>query len=266
MKTHAERQAPGPPSGRRSLCPSQNQLCGRQPWGSLLLAAALLAASPPAWALDLPALVALLAQRRNTEARFVEERFISGLDQPLRSSGTLSFQAPDRFSRQTLEPRPEAMSVVGNTVTLTRGGRTRQMTLDAVPEATALLEALRGTLNGDLALLQKFYTARVEGHASRWRLTLTPLAQRLGTQVRQLEIEGQQSDLKSVEVLLAGGDRSVMHIEPLRPAAAGAVAPAPNVAPTAAPKPAPAPAPTPAPTPAPAAAPAPVTTPRATPP
>ncbi len=204
----------------------------RQPrhWRGLLLAASLWASSVPAWAFDLPALVALLAQRRNTEARFVEERFISGLDQPLRSSGTLSFQAPDRFSRQTLEPRPEAMSVAGNTVTLTRAGRTRQMTLDAVPEATALLETLRGTLNGDLALLQKFYAARVEGNASRWRLTLTPLAQRLGTQVRQLDIEGQEADLKTVEVLLAGGDRSVMTIEPLRPApgtTAPALAPAP---------------------------------------
>lgn len=182
-----------------------------------LLSLILLALAAPAWALDLPGLVALLGQRGNTEARFVEERFVSGLELPLRSSGTLSFSAPDRFSRQTLEPRPEAMSVAGNTVTMTRGGRTRQMTLDAVPEATALLEALRGTLNGDLATLQKYYSARVDGTAARWRLTLIPLAQRLSTQVRQLDIEGQGGDLRSVELLLAGGDRSVMSIEPIRP-------------------------------------------------
>jgi outer membrane lipoprotein-sorting protein len=181
------------------------------------LAAALLSATvAPAWALDLPGLAALLGQRRNAEARFVEERFVAGLDQPLRSSGTLSFRAPDRFARTTLEPRPESMSVDGNTVTLKRGGRTRQMNLDAVPEATALVEALRGTLSGDLATLQKFYTARVDGNATRWKLTLTPLAQRLGTQVRQLDIEGQGPDLKSVEVQLAGGDRSVMSIDTLR--------------------------------------------------
>jgi len=171
--------------------------------------------SPAAWAFDLKELGALLGQQRNAEARFTEERFVSGLDQPLRSSGTLSFTAPDRFARQTLEPRAESMLVEGNNVTLKRGGRTRQMTLDAVPEATALLEALRGTLSGDLALLQKSYQARLLGNATRWRLTLTPLAQRLGTQVKQLEIEGQGPNLKSVEVQLAGGDRSVMTIEPL---------------------------------------------------
>ena len=175
-----------------------------------------LAAAVPAWALDVAGLAALLGQRRSAEARFVEERFVAGLDQPLRSSGTLSFSAPDRFVRTTLTPRAESMSVDGNTVTLKRGGRTRQMTLDAVPEATALVEALRGTLNGDLATLQKFYTARVDGNATRWKLTLTPLAQRVGTQVRQVDIEGQGPDLKSVELQLAGGDRSVMSIEPLR--------------------------------------------------
>jgi hypothetical protein len=193
----------------------------------LLLGVLALTALAPAWALDLPGLAALLGQRRNAEARFVEERFVTGLDQPLRSSGTLSFSAPDRFSRTTLEPRPESMSVEGNTVTLKRGGRTRQMTLDAVPEATALVEALRGTLNGDLATLQKFYTARVDGNATRWKLTLQPLAQRLGSQVRQLDIEGQGPDLKSVEVLLAGGDRSVMSIETIPQATApGAPRPA----------------------------------------
>jgi hypothetical protein len=182
--------------------------------GVLVLSA--LGAAFPAWALDLPGLASLLAQKRNAEARFVEDRFVAGLDQPLRSSGTLSFAAPDRFARTTLEPRLESMSVEGNTVTLKRGGRTRQMSLDTVPEATALVEALRGTLNGDLATLQKFYTARVDGSAARWKLTLTPLAQRIGTQVKQLDIEGQGPDLKSVEVQLAGGDRSVMSIEALR--------------------------------------------------
>ena len=199
---------------------------------ALALALALTAgASLPAFALDLPALAALLSQRRNADARFVEERYVAGLDQPLRSSGTLSFKAPDSFSRVTLEPRPESMSVVGNTVTVKRGGRTRQMTLDAVPEATALVEALRGTLNGDFTTLQKYYTARVDGNATRWRLTLRPIAQRLGGQVQQLDMEGQGADLKSVEVLLSGGDRSVMSIESI-----AATSPAPAPAPRRAPK------------------------------
>jgi outer membrane lipoprotein-sorting protein len=166
-------------------------------------------------AFDLTALAALLAQRKTAEARFVEERFVTGIDEPLRSSGTLSFTAPTRFVRRTLEPRPETMAVDGNELTLQRGGRTRRMTLDAVPEATALVEAIRGTLNGDADALRRHYDARVEGGPARWVLTLTPKSERVGTQVKRLELQGQASELRHVEVLLTGGDRSVMRLETL---------------------------------------------------
>jgi outer membrane lipoprotein-sorting protein len=181
----------------------------------LLLTARRAVQAQPA-AFDLAALATLLASRKSAEARFVEERFVAGLDQPLRSSGTLSFQAPGRFVRSTLEPRPEMMAVDGNDVTLQRGGRTRRMSLDAVPEATALVEAIRGTLTGDMAALRRHYQPRVEGSAARWRLLLVPNGQRLGTQVKQLELEGSGAELRHVEVLLTGGDRSVMTIETIR--------------------------------------------------
>ena len=168
----------------------------------------------PAWAaFDLATLAGLLAQKKTAETRFTEERFVSGIDGPLRASGTLSFTAPDRFARHTLEPRPESMEVVGNTVTLKRGPRVRQMAVDAVPELTALIEAMRGTLNGDSATLQKHFKTRVDGSAALWTLTLTPLDSRLATQVRELKIAGQGSDLRSIELWLAGGDRSLMLIE-----------------------------------------------------
>lgn len=181
----------------------------------LLCLAAMASAGAATAALDLPTLAGLLAQRKKAEARFTEERFVSGFDGPLRASGTLSFAAPDRFARQTLEPQVESMSVEGNTVVFKRGKRSRQMALDAVPELTALVEAMRGTLNGDAATLQKHFTARVEGQASQWTLTLTPRDSRLSAQVRELKINGQGSDLRGVELWLAGGDRSVMAITPV---------------------------------------------------
>jgi len=181
-----------------------------------LLAAAVLAlAAPSAWAaFDLAALMALLAQRKSGEARFTEERFVSTLDSPLRSSGTLSFTAPDRFARTTTEPRAEAMEVQGNQLVLRRGGRTRQLTLDAVPELAALVDALRGTLSGDASALQKHFRTEVSGGAAKWVLLLTPLDARLAAQVQQLEIVGQGPDLRSIALRLAGGDRSLMLIDP----------------------------------------------------
>ncbi len=192
-------------------------------------------------AFDLTALTGLIAQRKSAEARFTEERFVSGFEGPLRASGTLSFSAPDRFARQTLEPQVESMSVEGNSVTFKRGKRSRQMALDAVPELTALVEAMRGTLNGNAATLQKHFNTQVEGNAGLWILTLTPRESRLSAQVRELKIAGVGGDLRSVELSLAGGDRSLMSITPLPGTPAGAPATAPVTAPAAAPPAAPSP-------------------------
>jgi hypothetical protein len=169
--------------------------------------------------LDLRTLTGLLAQRRTAEARFTEERHVTGFDSPLRASGTLSFTAPDRFVRQVLEPRPESMSVQGNTIVLRRGGRSRQMTLDAVPELTALVEAMRGTLNGDAALLQRHFETRVEGDAGRWTLTLLPRDARLASQVREMQIAGQAGEIRSVGLWMSNGDRSLMLLDNLPPGA-----------------------------------------------
>jgi hypothetical protein len=183
--------------------------------GGLLLALlALLGTAVPALAFDLQELAGLLAQRKVVEARFTEERFVSGFDAPLRASGTLSFAAPDRFARYTVEPRAEAMEVDGNTLTLKRGGRTRQMALDAVPEITLLVEAVRGTLNGNAVALERHFKVRVEGTAGRWILTLVPRDARMAAQVRELQIAGLNSDIRSVALWLADGDRSLMSIEP----------------------------------------------------
>ena len=167
---------------------------------------------------DLAALAALLAQRKNGEARFEETRLVSGLEGPLFSSGTLTFTAPDAFARHTLQPRAESMAVQGNVMTLKRGGRSRQMTLDAVPELSTLVEAMRGTLTGDAVTLQKHFTTAVAGTAQGWKLTLVPRDRTLAAQVREVAIEGQRGDMRVVSLWLSGGDSSRMTIEPIDPA------------------------------------------------
>lgn len=186
----------------------------------LLLAAAVLPAAaqqPANPAFGLQQVTALLAKNTSGQARFTEERHVSGIEGPLRAAGTLSFVAPDRFTRSVTDPRPEAMEVQGNLLVLKRGGRTRQMTVDAIPELMALIEAVRGTLTGNAVLLDRFFKSQVDGNTARWTLTLVPRDARLATQVRELKITGLQSDMRSVELWLAGGDRSVMAIEPLQP-------------------------------------------------
>lgn len=179
--------------------------------------ALLLVAAGPARALDLPELMTLLSGQKSGQARFSEERHVKGLDQPLQASGTLAFVAPDRLTRHQLQPRDELMQVEGNTLTLKRGTRSRQLAVDATPEMLPLIEAMRGTLAGDLAALQRHFETTLTGAAERWTLDLRPLDRRAGALVRSVRVVGQRGVLRVVELELADGDRSVMTIDPLPP-------------------------------------------------
>ncbi|WP_042581813.1 LolA-related protein [Variovorax paradoxus] len=193
-----------------------------------LLAVAFCAA--PAWAFDLPELMGLLAKQKSGEARFTEQRFVHGLEGPLDASGTLSFDAPDKLVRRTLSPRIETMAVDGNTLTLSRGGRNRTLALDSMPELLGLVEAMRGTLSGDGATLQRYFKSTVTGAPGKWTLDLSPMDSRLAAQVRSIRISGRASDVLGLEMEFVGGDRSVMNISPNAPAPAPAASP--NAAPS----------------------------------
>ena len=166
---------------------------------------------------DLEALTALLAKVRSGEATFVETRRIEMLDRTLTSSGRLMFKAPDVFVRETLKPRHEKLAVDGNTLTMSIGERSRTLQLDASPEAAVIVEAIRGTLTGNRAALERLFETRVGGDAAAWTLELVPRDLRLRGQVASVRVAGRESTVREVRVLLADGDHSVMTIEPVAP-------------------------------------------------
>ena len=164
---------------------------------------------------DLPALMQQLSQARSGEAVFVEDRRVQQLDQTLRSSGRLSFTAPDTFVRETLKPRHERMAVVGNQLTLSRGNRSQTTMLDSIPEAAVIVEAIRGTLTGNRESLERYFDTSVQGSAEQWQLELVPREARLRGQVTYLRLSGRQGQVREVRMTLADGDTSVMRIEPV---------------------------------------------------
>ena len=200
--------------------PTGTQTDRRGALGRLAALAAVLAGAL-AWpahgqgeAFTLEQLTQLLAQAKAGEATFTEKRSVAVLERTLESSGRLSFEAPDTFVRETLKPRREKLAVVGNTVTMSQGTRTRTLALDAVPEAAVIVEAVRGTLTGNRDALDRLFTARVSGAAPRWSLELVPRDSRLREQVASVRVAGALGVLREVTVTLADGDRSVMLIEP----------------------------------------------------
>ena len=180
-----------------------------------LLAIAASSLTLAAESFDLGRLTTLLARVKSGEATFVEKRRVEMLDRTLESSGRLSFRAPDSFVRETLKPRREKLAVDGNSVTMSIGERSRTMALDASPEASVIVEALRGTLTGNRETLERLFETRVSGSAEQWSLELVPRDLRLRGQVASVRVSGRESMAREVQVLLADGDRSTMTIEPV---------------------------------------------------
>lgn len=162
-------------------------------------------------------LMQTLAQVRAGEATFIERRTVTMLERTLESSGRLSFEAPDSFVRETLKPRREKFAIVGNTVTMSMGTRTRTVPLDSVPEAAVIMEAIRGTLTGNREAIERNFVPGVGGSAERWSLELKPREPRLRELVIAVRLVGEKALVREVTVAMADGDRSVMTIEPIEP-------------------------------------------------
>jgi outer membrane lipoprotein-sorting protein len=175
---------------------------------------------------DLKSLMGWLAQTKEAQATFVEERTVNGFDSPLVASGELYFKAPLVFERRTLKPSRESMLVQGQSMTLARGSQRRTMSLDASPEAAAIVGALRGTLMGDIKTIEQHFKVGLTGKADQWLLDMVPRDEQLFASVRNVQVRGRQGVVNVIEIWLANGDRSVMRITPMAlPKAAAASAP-----------------------------------------
>jgi outer membrane lipoprotein-sorting protein len=162
---------------------------------------------------QLSQLMHLLAQNKSGKATFVEKKYIGIFDRPIVSTGDLSFVAPDRLEKRTLTPKPESLVLNGDILTIDRPGK-RQMrvSLEEHPEISAFIESIRGTLAGDLSVLQTFYTLQLTGSVEKWQLVLTPKQQRLSRIFSRICIGGSRADVNTIELDERDGDHSVMVI------------------------------------------------------
>lgn len=161
---------------------------------------------------DIERLMQVLAKVGVGRADFVETKTIAMLDKPLVSSGQLYYVAPDKLEKRTLKPRPESMIIEGNTLVIERGRQNMTLQVDSAPELAGFVNSIRGTLAGDRRALERSFALSLEGPSQRWLLTLKPLDARMAAAVTAIRISGALDDVKSVEILQADGDRSVMAI------------------------------------------------------
>ena len=163
--------------------------------------------------LSIAQLMAKLAKNPQGAATFTEKKFIAILEQPVESSGELLFIAPARLEKRTLKPKPETMVLDGDTLTVERGRRKHVLQLKDYPEVAGMIESIRATLAGDRTALERVYHLVLDGGNERWTLVLIPLDPKVGAVIARIRMEGVKDVVRSVEILQADGDRSLMTIE-----------------------------------------------------
>lgn len=182
-------------------------------WPALLVLAALLAVSPPivrSSSDDLQELMSLLAARRHGQVDFVEQHFLAVLKRPVESFGVMTYDAPHRLEKRTVEPRPERLVLDGDEITVERKGHTHVLELADYPSLLPFIESLRATMAGDLPALEHAFNVDFAGNLERWTLTLSPRDSKVSSTVSRVRIDGSRDVLSKVEIFEANGDRSLM--------------------------------------------------------
>lgn len=143
-------------------------------------------------------------------ARFEEERHLSFLDRPLRSSGTLSFNPPDVLIKQTLVPEPGLARIEGDELTIADASGERRIPLDADPLIRAYVAPFRALLAGDRAALERHFEVATDAAPRGWSMTLTPREEAVAERLERVEVSGGDARIERIEIHEEGGDRSVL--------------------------------------------------------
>ncbi len=155
------------------------------------------------------------------EARFTEEKTLSLLTTPLRSTGTLYYHPSGRLLRRVEAPRASSVLVSERHVRIEREGRVEEIDLGERPEVQPLVESLLWLLAGDEARLRATYTvgyeAGVDDDAARFSLTLRPRGDALRRILTEMRVSGRGRAVERIEVDEANGDRSVTTITDANP-------------------------------------------------
>lgn len=161
---------------------------------------------------SLARLMAAMAGVREAQASFVEERHLQYLTEPLIIEGTLSYM-PGRLEKRILKPEEERLIVQGDRLRIVSpaAGR-RTVLLSDYPVLEASILGLRATLDGDLETLKRFYWVEYEVKGRDWRLDLTPRATEVRDRIRWVRLSGTGSRIVAMEIVEAGGDRSLIRI------------------------------------------------------
>ena len=155
---------------------------------------------------------------------FVEVRFSKLLDQPIVVRGQLEYHEDGSLVRAVSDPFKERTEIKGETVSVLRAGKSpRKFSLKRAPELRSMLGGFSAVLGGGRGTLDQDFTLASSGEKELWKLSLTPKSASVGKYVKDIVIQGSQSEPRCIVVTQPDTQSSVMLVG----AAAEAKLPAP---------------------------------------
>jgi outer membrane lipoprotein-sorting protein len=184
---------------------------------SALLAAGAGSASSAAPAdADLEELMRGMAATPGVVAPFREVKELALLAEPLEVRGTLYFVPPDRLARVTDAPSRSVLVIDGARFSFRNEAGADDVDLSDNPVARAFVTNFLVLFNGDLEALRERYATEFRREGERWTLALRPRRRPLSDLVERVVLSGAGRVLDRMEMVEAGGDRTVTSFADVR--------------------------------------------------
>ncbi|MFT9458724.1 MAG: LolA-related protein [Acetobacter orientalis] len=185
-------------------------------WFMLACGVCVLHWAQPVFAQDLAdSLITRLGQVQTRQKPFHETRTLAALKAPLESSGVLIYRHPGYLQKTTEQPRAEDLVINGDMVTISRNHTAPQSVDTArVPALRLLADTLRAPLDGDAALLRRYYHITATEQGADWSLYLTPASDKVAALAKSVTLSGKNNAILRIVLVQANGDTQTMTIAP----------------------------------------------------
>lgn len=179
---------------------------------ALCLAPALLAAelSKSETARFLDDLKAHRTKNPSLTAEFTEEKTTRLLNQPLVTSGTLSFQVPNKFRRE-IKGKNGSLTVSNGQKLWIYYPNFKEVELYQLGQRPFFDDSIAALTAGlNVQNIAEFYSYKVHGEGDGYRIALTPKSGALKRMLKELTVWlGKDFEIRKTEALLPKGDRMV---------------------------------------------------------
>lgn len=162
--------------------------------------------------MELPQLLALFAQQKQSTVDFNEEKHTFFLEQPIKSSGYLQFSAPDKLYKFIVTPEKISQKVNGNELKINNNNQTQIINMTDYPEFSIILRSIINVLSGNHSALKKDFKINYKNNNSGWTLSLLPHDSYVLSYVESIKMFGNKNKLSKIIVTEPNNDRSITHL------------------------------------------------------